>query len=192
MGKEKYLKNILEFFEKTPVVSSRDITMMVKKSKNGYAHLLVHNLIKSGKIRKIVKGFYTIHEDPIVSVFCFKPSYIGLQDALSLHNIWDQETNVSIITSRKVRTGVRKMLGSNVLLHNIKSKYVFGFQLMKYGDLFVPVSDLEKTLIDFVYFRESLDREVLKRIKRRIDTEKLKSYLKYYPERTRDRILNIL
>lgn len=193
MGKEKYVSSILELFKKTPVVSSRDIMMMVRKSKkNSYGHLLVHNLIKSRRIKKIVKGFYTVHEDPIVSVYCFKPSYIGLQDALSLHNLWEQESNVVIITSRKIRTGIRRILESNVILHNIKPKYMFGFQLMKYGDFFVPVSDMEKTLIDFVYFGERLDSETVKSVKRNIDIRKMDKYLKQYPKRIKDKVLKIL
>lgn len=193
MGKKKYVSSVTELFEKTPVVSSRDIMMIVGKPKeSSYAHLLIHNLIKGKKIKKIIKGYYTIHDDPVVSVFCFKPSYIGLQDALSFHNLWDQESNVVIITSRKVRTGPRKILDSNVILHNIKSKYLFGFELMKYGDFFVPVSDTEKTLIDFVYFGENLDKETLNEIKERIDIEKMNNYLKHYPKITRNRILNIL
>jgi predicted transcriptional regulator of viral defense system len=193
MGKKKHMNSVIELFEKTPVVSSRDIMLVVKKSKDSsYAHLLVHNLIKNGRIKKIVKGFYTIHDDPVISVFCFKPSYIGLQDALSFLNLWEQESNVVIITSRKVRTGPRKILGSNVILHNIKPKYLFGFELMKYGDFFVPVSDIEKTLIDFVYFGENLDSETLDAIKKRIDIEKMNKYLNYYPKKTREKILDIL
>jgi predicted transcriptional regulator of viral defense system len=191
MAKEKYLKSILEFFKKTPVVSSRDIRMMIRKSKSGYNHLLVHNMIKAGRIRKIVKGFYTMHDDPTVSVFCFKPSYIGLHDALSIRNLWDQETNVTIITSRKVRTGLRNILGSNVVVHNIKPEYMFGYELVECDDFFIPVSDLEKTLIDFAYFGEHLDKETLKGIKRKIDTIKLKKYLKRYPKRTRDKVLKL-
>jgi len=191
VGKEKYQSNIMNFFGKTPVVSSRDLAMLVKSQK-GYVHLLVHNLIKAGKIKKIVKGFYTVHDDPVVSVFCFKPAYIGLQDALSFHGIWDQETNVVIISSKKIRTGLRKILGSNVMLRNIKPKYMFGSQLIKYDNLYIPISDLEKTMIDFVYFGEHLDKQTLRVIKRRIDIKKTEAYLKHYPKKFRDKVMKIL
>lgn len=190
MGKEKYKSEIMEFFGKTPVVTSRDVRLIVDKVKikRGYAHLLIHNLIKSGRIKKIAKGFYTAHDDPTVAVFSFRPAYIGLQDALSLRGLWEQETNVVIITARKVRPGVREIMDSNVILRRIKPSYFFGAEMLRYGDLFVPVSDLEKTLIDFIYFREPLEKEVLNALKRKIDRKKLESYLKIYPKKFRERV----
>jgi predicted transcriptional regulator of viral defense system len=194
MGKEKYLSEVMEFFKKTPVVSTRDIKLIINKNitRKNYTHLLVHNLIKSGRIKKVVKGFYTIHDDPTVAVFCFKPAYIGLQDALSLHNLWEQESNAVIITAKKVRSGIRRILDSNVVVHRINPRYLFGSELIKYGEFYVPVSDVEKTLIDFVYFKEPLDKEVLKEIKRKVDKKKINNYLKRYPERIRKSVLRLL
>src|SRR3989338_1780177 len=132
MGKMKYLSDVKQFFKKTPVVSTRDIRLIIKN--NSYAYLLVHNLIKTGEIRRIKKGFYTLYDDPMVSVFCFKPAYIGLQNALSIHNIWEQETNVVIITARKVRTEIKEILGNNIVVHRIKPKLLFGYDLIKYDN----------------------------------------------------------
>lgn len=84
-------------------------------------------------------------------------------------------------------------MDSNVILRRIKPSYFFGAEMLRYGDLFVPVSNLEKTLIDFIYFREPLEREVLSALKRKIDRKKLENYLKIYPKRFRenvDRTLN--
>lgn len=194
MGKEKYKNEIMEIFGKTPVVTSRDVRLIVNRAKikRGYAHLLVHNLIKGGRIKRIARGFYTAHDDPTVAVFSFKPAYIGLQDALSLRGLWEQETNVVIITKRKVRPGMREIMDSNVILRRIKPSYFFGAEMLRYGDLFVPVSDLEKTLIDFIYFREPLEKEVLSALKRKIDRKKLEKYLKIYPKKFRERVKRTL
>ena len=189
MGKVKYLREIKDFFRKTPVVSSRDIRMHVRSS---YRHLLVSNLIKRGKVKRVVKGFYTIHEDPTVSVFCFRPAYIGLQEALSMHNLWEQEATLVIVTAKKVKKNSIEVFGNNVILHRIKPKYVFGFDMVKYGDFYVPVSDIEKTFIDLVYFNEIPDKKLIKEIKRRINFKKLKGYLRAYPKNTRKRILAFL
>jgi predicted transcriptional regulator of viral defense system len=190
MGRMKYLKDVKEFFKKTPVVSSRDINVFVK-NKN-YSHLLVSNLIKREEIKRVVKGFYTIHEDPVVSVFCFRPAYIGLQDALSIHGLWEQETNVVIVTAKKVKRSAIEVLGSKVILHRIKPKYLFGYDIIKYGDFHVPVSDMEKTFIDLIYFNEIPDRKIMKELKKRIDQKKLRAYLRAYPKRIRERILSFL
>lgn len=190
MGEMKYIKDVRIFFKKTPVVNSKDIALIVK-NKN-YAYLLVSNLIKKGEIKRITKGFYTIYEDPVLVVFCFRPAYIGLQEALSIHNLWEQETNTVVVTTKKLRVGVREIFGSNVLLRRINPKYFFGYELIKYGNFYIPVSDVEKTLIDMIHFNEILNKETLKEIKKRINTEKLSEYLEIYPEKFKKRVLGVL
>src|SRR3989344_6248649 len=175
MGKIKYQQEINLFFQKTPVVSSRDIRTFVRK--RHYSYLLASNLIKRGKINRIVKGFYTTHNDPIVSVFCFKPSYIGLQEALSLYGLWEQETNVVIVTAKKAKKQLIRVFGNNVVLHRIKPNYLFGYNLVKHEGFYIPVSDFEKTLIDFVYFNEIPDRKIIRQLKKKIKITKLTAYL---------------
>jgi len=190
MGKIIHLNKIREFLKRTPVFRVRDVEIIVK-NKN-YSHLILHNLVKKGEIKRITKGWYSLQEDPIVSVFCFKPAYIGLQEALSLRELWEQETNVVIVTTRKVRTGTRRILDSNVILHRMDKKYFFGFEYLKYENFFIPVSDIEKTLIDLVYFNEIPGKDVLKEIKRRINKKKLKEYLTWFSSKFRKKVLKLV
>lgn len=145
--------------------------------------------MRRGELFRIKKGWFSIHDDPLVSVFSFRPGYIGLQEALSLHDLWDQETNVVVVTTRRVRTGVREVGGSNVVLHTMIRKYFFGYEYQRYGELFIPVSDVEKTLIDLLYFNEVPDKDVLKEIRGRADKKKLQLYLNRYSPRVRKRML---
>jgi predicted transcriptional regulator of viral defense system len=190
MGKIIHINKIREFIKSVPVFRVRDIELLV--GNRNYAHLILHKLTKKGEIKRVVKGWYSLHDDPIVSVFCFKPAYVGLQEALSLHNLWEQETNVVVITTKKVRVGIREILGNNVILRTIEPKYFFGFDLIKYENFFVPVSDIEKTLIDFVYFKESLTRETLREIIKRMNKQKLIEYLKKYPARFSEKVRKIV
>ncbi|MEM4702894.1 MAG: hypothetical protein QXP53_00165 [Candidatus Pacearchaeota archaeon] len=194
MGKEKYLKKIEELFEKSPVVSFLSIAKIVKDKRNSnkYPKQLVRNLILKGKIKKITKGYYTAHEDPSLAVFCFKPSYLGLQDALSFHDLWEQETIPVIITTKKVRQGIRRILGINVLIKRIDKKYFFGYNYYKQGNFYLPYSDIEKTFIDMIYFKEKLSEEALKNILEKINKKKLNSYLKIYPKRIKKIVLKIV
>ena len=192
MGKIKYIDKVREFFKINPVVSISSIKKFINKKEKDYVYLLVNNLLKKNEIKRITKSFYTIYEDTSLIVFCFKPSYLGLQDALSIHNLWEQETNPIVITTKKVRNGVRKVFGNNAMLRRISPRYFFGFEYKKDGDFYFPVSDIEKTLIDLVYFRQSIDKETIKEIKKRIDRKKLNSYLIKYPKRTRTRVLKVL
>ncbi|GBE19297.1 hypothetical protein BMS3Abin17_00017 [archaeon BMS3Abin17] len=194
MAKAKYLNEITDLFEKSPVVNFSSIERIINKKKKskGYAKQLVRNLILREKVKKLSKGFYTKYDDSSLAVFCFKPAYLGLQDALSFHNLWEQETISVIITARKVRQGIRKVLGVNVLVRRINKKYLFGFDYIKCGDFYLPVSDIEKTFIDMIYFKEKIDKETLKNIKSKINKKKLSSYLRFYPKMIRKRILRYL
>ncbi|MGC8981475.1 MAG: type IV toxin-antitoxin system AbiEi family antitoxin domain-containing protein [Minisyncoccia bacterium] len=180
MQKNKHIQKIREFIQKTPVFTSRDIQRIVKEK--NYAYLILNKLTKQKEIFRITKSFYSKFDDPILSVFCFKPAYLGLYEALSLYNFWEQETNVVIITTKKVRQGIRKILDSNVIIKRLKSKYFFGFDYLKYYNLYLPVSDLEKTLIDFIYFKETLPSSLLQNFKSKIDSKKLQDYLQKYPK----------
>jgi len=194
MGKEKYIRDIEEFFRKSPVVDYGSIERMVKDKKKvkGYVKQIVRNLLLKGRIERLTKGYYTIHDEISLIVFCFKPSYLGLQDAMSLHGIWEQETVPIVLTTRKIRRGIRQVMGMNVMIRHIDSKYLFGFDYYKSGDFYFPYSDVEKTFIDMVYFRAFMDKEVVKVFRKRIDRKKLDDYLGKYPLRLRERALSYL
>jgi predicted transcriptional regulator of viral defense system len=191
MGARKHLDMVEELFKQSPVVSFDSISRIVKdgRKKSEYAKQLIRNLIIQGKVKRLTKGFYTAQDNPELIVFCFNPSYLGLQDALSFHGLWEQETIPIIITSRKIRSGLRNVNGANVLIRRLDKKYFFGVEYYKYdGKNYLPYSDIEKTFIDLIYFNEKISEEALKNIKERIDKKKLCEYLKEYNARERDRI----
>lgn len=194
MGKEKYVKRVMELFKDSPVVDAKSIARVIKSKRRvkQYNKQLIRNLLLRGKIKKLTKGCYTIHDDSSLAVFCFTPAYLGLQDALSFHNLYEQETIPVIITTRKVRRGIRKILGINVLVRVINKKYFFGFEYQKSGNFYIPYSDIEKSFIDMIYFKERLDINSLSEIKRRINKIKLNSYLKVYPKKTKKKILELI
>ncbi|MFW5847216.1 MAG: type IV toxin-antitoxin system AbiEi family antitoxin domain-containing protein [Nanoarchaeota archaeon] len=185
MGKIKYQKQIKEFIKKTPVFSIKDLKKIIP---NDYAKLLLHNLVKKDEVIRITKGYYSRFEDPILIAYCIKPSYIGLENALSLHNLWEQETNVTLLTPRKIRQGTRKVQGNNVIIKKIKPNHFFGFEYLDYNTLKIPVSDIEKTFIDLVYFNKYLDKELIKEMKKQIKKKKLNKYLDNYDKNFKDKI----
>ena len=190
MGKIKYLDKIRQFFRESPVVDIGSLRRFLgRKQDSDYIYTVINNLIKGREIEKLTKGYYTIHDEITLIVFCFKPSYLGLQDAMSLHGIWEQETVPIVLTTRKVRTGIRKVMGLNVLIRRIDRKYFFGFDYYKSGNFYFPYSDIEKTFIDMVYFKQYMDKEVLRVFKRKIDRRKLESYLKAYPKKFKNKVI---
>jgi len=113
MGKIKYRQAVLEFIAKTPVVT---LASLKKMAGERYVHLLVHTLIKKRELYRLARGCYSRREDPTLTVFCFQPAYLGLQNALSIHNLWEQETNAIILTTKTVREGRRTVCGNDALL----------------------------------------------------------------------------
>lgn len=194
MGKEKYLREIESLFEKSPVVSYSSINRIIqnKKRVKQYTKLLVRNLILKGKIKRLAKGYYSLKNEPSLLVYCIKPSYLGLQNALSFYNLWEQETIPVIITSKKVRNGIRKIDNGNILIRRIDKKYLFGFDYVKEGDIYLPYSDIEKTFIDMIYFKERMDEKTIKNMVEKFDKKKLNSYLKKYPDNFRKKVLKYL
>ncbi len=191
MGKVKYLDKIREFFKESPVVDIGSLRRFLGRKQNkDYIYTVVNNLIKRKEIEVLTKGYYTIHDEISLIVFCFKPSYLGLQDAMSLHNLWEQETVPIVLTTRRVRTGIRRVMGMNVLIRRLDRKYFFGFDYYKSGDFYFPYSDIEKTFIDMIYFRQYMDKEVVRVFRRKIDREKLEGYLEKYPARFRKKVLS--
>jgi predicted transcriptional regulator of viral defense system len=190
----KYMKDFVQHFSSFPVFTISDARLFLtdRGASREYVYLLITNLLRSGRIKKLKRGFYTFRDDPMLAGFAFSPSYHGLQDALSLHNLWEQETNTIIITPRRVRSGMREILGGNVLVRRINRSMFFGFGSMKYSDLWINVSDIEKTLIDFIYFNEPLDKATIHAMRGKIDAEKMKQYLGRCPERVRAKVLKLL
>jgi predicted transcriptional regulator of viral defense system len=190
VGKVIHINKVRDFMTSTPAFRTRDVELLVRDRR--YASLLLHKMAKSGEIRRITKGWYTVRDDPLVSVFAFRPAYVGLQEALGLRDLWEQETNVVIVSSTRLRPGVRRILDSNVILHRIDAGHFFGIEYIRYGDFFIPVSDNEKTLIDLVYFNDLPGRDVLRRVVRSANKVRLDEYLKGYPERFRERVRKLL
>ena len=115
MGKQKYQNYVKELIEKSPVVDMGSIKRIIRHKKNikQYHKQLVRNLLLKGKIKKITKGYYSIYEDPSLIVFCFKPSYLGLQDALSAHNLWEQEAIPVVVTVVSENTALIANVGDS-------------------------------------------------------------------------------
>ncbi|HLC31970.1 MAG TPA: hypothetical protein VJK51_04860 [Candidatus Nanoarchaeia archaeon] len=193
MGKQIHLGNVERLFDASPVVDFKSIERIVGTGKrSSYAKLLVHTLLQRGKIYTIGKGSYTKHPELSLAVFSFTPSYLGLQSALSQYGIWEQETIPVILTIRRVRRGIRSLMGSNVLLRTIDKRYFFGVEYRQEGAFYLPYSDVEKTCIDMVVFNQRMDTETIQRMRKMIDMQRLKTYLKRYPLILRKRVLRLV
>ncbi len=190
----KYAQEFRERFSKRTTFTTRDAIVFLTRrgASREYAHLLLHNLAKRGEIHRITKGVYSFKQEMQVVGFAYAPYYYGLQDALSIHNLWEQETNPVVITARRMRPGVKTFLGNNYVVKRIDKKMFYGFTAVKYHDFWINASTPEKTLLDFIYFRQPLDEKTLKEIKRLINKKTLAEYLKKMPKRVKKKTRAIL
>lgn len=172
----------------------RDIQLLFhgKKLGKNYLHLMIHFLLKKNELHKITQGVYSFQEDPMMYGFAFSPFYYGLQNALALQGIGTQETNPIIITPRKVRLGLREISGVNILVHRIQRKLFFGFNYVKYYDWEIPVSDLEKTFLDFIHFQQPLTQEIKEELLPKLDKKRVQEYLKKYQENVKKKVNKLL
>lgn len=192
----KYINEIRKEFNSSnfPVFKIQDIKTIlgIKGASDAYIRLLVYNMLKRGEIIRITRGIYTFHiDEATVAGFAYLPFYYGLEDALSERGISLQGTNPFIITTRNVRTGVRQFKGRNYLIKRIPAKYFFGYELVRYYDFWIPVSDVEKTVIDMIYFRYHISYELWPGIIEKLDKQKLQEYLKKYSKRFSDKVMSM-
>lgn len=183
-----------EYFSKSPVINSSSLKRLIQFQKKGtqYHKQLIHNLVRKGVLRKLAQGCYTIHAEASLAVLCFTPAYLGLEDALSYHGMWEQETIPIIITTKRVLQGMRKFEGTNYLVRRIDRQYYFGVEYYQIGEFYVPYSDKEKTFLDVLYFKLKFTAEELREMAKGLDKKKLKEYVKKYPQRMRRRVENLI
>lgn len=177
-----------------PVFRLSDLRTVLRPRRISAAYLkrLVNYMMRAGELERITSGTYTMHDDITVVGFAFQPFYYGLENALTIRKLWEQGTNPVVVTPRKVRTGVRDFKGSNYVVQRIDKRLFFGYDLIRYSNFWIPVSDTEKTLIDFVYFRHYIREDVLRGLKRTLNSKKLESYLGSYSPEFKGRLVKVL
>lgn len=128
-----------------------------------YLDILTHNMVKRVEIKRVTRGIYTFNDESAVVGFAFQPFYYSMENALSLRGMSEQATNFVVMTTRNARTGVRLFEDRNYRVQHINKRHFFGYGLMRYGEYWLPVSDIEKTIIDLVYLGDHVSNEAIKR-----------------------------
>ncbi len=191
------VKEIAEHFADYPVFTYRDVELFLRGNAKGAHNLprLMSHMKSSGMLYAVRKGAYTFNKDIMVSGFAYSPFYYGLLSALTIRDLWTQNSRPEIMTPRKVRSSVAHAFGEEkdiVFVHHVPVKYFFGFDIVDYGRLKVPVSDPEKTLIDLFYYRVKLATQNYSGLLKAIDMKKLEAYLKEYDRGIADAVLKFV
>jgi len=157
MGKIKYQEEIKELFRKSPVVSYSSIEKIVKNKKNikQYTKQLIRNLLLKKKIKRLAKGYYTIINDSSLAVYCFKPAYLGLQDSLSFHNLWEQETIpvIIVLKNQPLHETSNKIKKNNLKQTIINQQYKLE-NAKHLKDVPINLPEIEDNLARFLFDNE--------------------------------------
>jgi len=192
----KYINNIRKHFNSQdyPVFTLVDMRVFLSNTSISprYLKIIINNLIKTKEIIRIARGVYTFHKDMAVVGFAFRPFYYGLEDALTYRNLWTQSTNPIVITTNNVREGMRKFAGQNYIVKRTNPVLFFGFGFIKYYDLWIPVSDPEKTLIDLVYYHHDVRDDALVKLLESLNRGRLEEYLKSYSRHFRKKVMDVI
>ena len=191
----KYVKEFTSHFGRFPLFSfaSARLFFSIKGSNDVYAKKFISRMLQSGRVFRITKGDYSFNKNMLAVGLAYKPYYYGLEYALTYYDLWNQRANLTVLTTQKVREGVRVAFGINYVLKRVPQRLFFGFHRADSGSGFnIQVSDIEKAFLDMVYFRRYMSGDTLEKFSNRVDSKKLSSYGGRLGEVFRRRALDML
>jgi predicted transcriptional regulator of viral defense system len=149
---------------------------------------------EKGYIIKIRRGFYIFSDLQIneqvmflIANTIYQPSYISLEMAFSWYNLIPEGVyTITSVTSRKTNSFEMNM--GNFIYKHIKSELMFGYELQEYNNHYYLMAEIEKAVLDYLYFNSHInDEEDFKGLrfnifefKAKVDIEKLRKYLGVY------------
>jgi len=173
-----------------------------KQASNGrYSDQSLRNrlteLSKQGWLVRLKRGQYLVitdisslgssdASDYVIAQTILKDSYVSFENALQYRGFFDQSlTTVDSVTTERTR---RQQVEGDKLYrfsHIKDGLYAFGVEDVRIGGRLIRMAEVEKALLDMLYFRSngattSLVREKLHEYRNQIDFKKLKRYAKRY------------
>ncbi len=192
------VNEITNHFSDYPVFTYRDLRLYFSGRRgikpSNLARILSY-MKSNGRLYTLKKGVYTFKKNDMVSGFAYAPFYYGLLSALTLRELWAQNSRPEIMTIKKVRSNRTSIFDDPkdvIFVHHIPTRYFFGFDVISYGAMRLPVSDPEKTLIDLFYYKVKLPIQNYDGLLRSIDVKNINRYLKVYDGHTAITVLNFI
>jgi len=140
-----YEAKVLEQFRQMPAFRLADVAQIIQNRL--YAKKFMKKMVTEGKIKKIKRGFYTLHEDPLlVSTYVVRSSYVSSVSALAFHRMITQIPNKIFCFTEKSSSQITFI--SDILYFH--TDYFFGFRQEDYESFFVPIALPEKAVIDSI------------------------------------------
>ena len=166
---------LLKRLEAYPLFTQNDVSKLVNKSSK-YIKTLLSRLFKQGIIKRVERGKYSVHDDPMIfASYIATPSYLGLWTAIRHYNMTQQQPSSLFVLSPVKR---KSITFQNIEIIFIKTCQMFGYNKERYFDFDIFISDREKTIIDSLLFKIPIE-DVSKALENEeISFEKLADYAK--------------
>ena len=174
------------------IVSSEQIQAAIGQNvSRGSARKRVAGMSKAGWLIRLKNGLYLVVTDIsslgftdvselVISQSLNLDSYISFESALQYHSMFDQMlARINAVTIRTTRT--YQVLKTTYTFSSIKKELYFGFTQELVNNRKVNVAEIEKAILDLLYFRSSgyaisLVIEKIREYQDQFDFKKLKDY----------------
>jgi len=159
-------REFLEMVRTLPVFTTKQISAILGDYR--YSKVYLNRMIKKGLIRRLKRGFYTVHEDPLIfATHIYYPSYVSLWYAFQHYGTTTQlPITIEIMTYKN---------GSFQNMEFIKSRHLWGYHRIKHLGFDVFMSDIEKAIIDAVT-TERVPLDEIQNAVKNCDIDKLEEY----------------
>jgi len=162
-------RDFAEFARGVPAFTARQAAALVGGP--AYAKVYLHRMVSRGIVRRLGKGLFTAHSDPVIYASHIRyPSYISLWYAFQHHGATTQLPNVVEVMSH--RAGNFRNAGVEL----IRTGRMWGFGPAMYSGFRVIIANLEKAVIDAVLTGRIPDDETAGAVGK-CDPQKLEDYV---------------
>lgn len=166
------MNEILEWAEERPIFNLNDLERKSGLDRE-YLRLKLHRLVKKGNLKRVERGKYTVHEDPMIyATHIETPSFFSYWTALRYYNLTSQEPTHLHVVTRKNRKDIGK-----ITFHS--TRRIFGYRRRKYRDFQVFIADKERLLLDCLS-KSIVPVEELEELVKEVDSETVTEYTKKF------------
>ena len=181
------LKSQLKDF---PVFSIKDI----EKTDLSFHKQRLSEWQKKDYVKKIRQGFYIFSDLQINEKILFtianriyEPSYVSLEMALSIYGLIPEAVyGVTSVTSQNTKN-IKTPVGDFIYRH-VQPDLMFGYELREHGGHHYQIAEVEKAVLDYLYFNSKInDHESFEgmrfntsELKERLNMEKFNKYLEAF------------
>jgi predicted transcriptional regulator of viral defense system len=168
-----------------------DIARVGNVSKKS-ASVYINRMLKKKLLFRIEKNKVSITDDHfIVASQIILPAYLSLTTALYLLNAIQQVVDkVYVITTRQKKS--KEVFGVKTHFIKVDSNLMFGYSKVRKGNSFIMLADIEKTILDCLYFQRYCSLQYLCEALKKADIVKLESYVKRFKKESVTRRLGYL